>query len=382
MSAEFSLAARTYPGLEEILAGELRLIGAQEVRIDRRVVLFRGDNAVLYRANLLLRSAIRIHRLLFEFDIANQDDLYRNIFDFDWRPFLGLRDTLAVDSDVYSSFFNHGKFAALRVKDAVVDQFRKHFKARPSVDVQNPSVKIHLHIADRHCRISLDSSGESLAHRGYRIQADKAPLNEALAAGLVLLSGWDTISSFVDPLCGAGTIAIEAAMIARNIPPSMRRREFGFFTWKDFDESLWMKIQKTARSEIRKESPVIISSDRSRKAVEMAAVNIESAGLTDLIDLRCESFEDMTPPETPGTLVMNPPYGERLEENDIFGLYELLGDTLKQKYSGWRAWILSANSGALKHVGLRPSKKIPIQNGPLDARFYLYEMYKGSREEK
>ena len=374
------MIARTYPGLEEVLAAELAALGAKEINAQKRAVFFKGGKDLLYRTNFLLRSAVRVHLRLFSFSIQNQDDLYRKIQDCDWRTLMLVTDTLAVDAHVHSPLFNHSKFAALRTKDAIVDQFRKHQGSRPSVDTENPTIRVHVHLVDRECTVSLDSSGESLHLRGYRTQADKAPLNEVLAAGLVLLSGWDAKSPFIDPLCGAGTIPIEAGMLAYNIPPALRKARFGFFTWKDFDEKLWNSIREKAISEIRTEGPIIVASDHSKKAVSMARVNAKNAGLENLIEIKCEEFQNLVPPPGPGTLIMNPPYGERLEEENIEQLYELLGDKFKKDFAGWNAWVFSANLQALKRVGLKPSKRIPLRNGPMEARLNLYELYAGKKE--
>lgn len=369
------MTAKTFAGLEEVLAGELSALRATDVRIENRAVSFQGDMRLLYQANLHLRSAIRVLLPVFQFQARNEREFYENVFAFDWENLLSVEDTLAVDAAVHSRVFTHSKYVALKTKDAIVDRLRERFGERPSVELNDPTLRIHVHIAGNDCTISLDSSGDSLHRRGYRLEADKAPLNEVLAAGLVLLSGWRADCSFIDPMCGAGTIAIEAALLACNIPPGIFRRKFGFQNWRDYNEGLWSGLRERAGDERRDFSHRIIAADRTKKAVSITRRNVESAGLGDVIEVRRESFQDSESPSEKNMLIMNPPYGERLEESDIEALYKQIGDTLKQRYKGSIAWILGCNLTANRKIGLKPTRRIPLKNGPLECRFLGYEIY-------
>lgn len=377
---EFELIAKTVYGLEEVLAEELKQIGAKDIEICNRAVVFKGNQYLMYSANPLLRTALKILKPISKFKVNSGEELYKKVQEIDWTNFLDIKGTLAVESTVKSSYFNHSNYVSLKVKDAIVDQFRDKFGARPSVDVINPSLGINVHISEDKCTISLDSSGISLHKRGYRLLKDKAPVNEVLAAGLVLLSGWDRKSNFIDPMCGSGTILIEAAMFAYNMAPGINRR-FGFMNWEDFDQRLWDSIYKKALSNTMDFKYKIIGSDISAMAVNIAKENIKCAKLEGRIVLSVKSYEELVPPKAKGVLIMNPPYGERMEKEDIDSFYKMIGDILKQRYAGYEAWVLSANRDALKNIRLRTSKKIILFNGPLECRFQNYSLYKGSREE-
>jgi putative N6-adenine-specific DNA methylase len=376
----FKLTAKTFRGLEDVLYDELKNLGAQNLIKGNRAVEFEGDKALMYRANFHLRTAIRILKPIAEFKVNNEHELYDAIQTIDWSSYFDLKDTFAVDSVVHSNNFSHSKYVALKVKDAIVDQFRNKFKKRPFVDTDNPSIRISVHISHDQCTVSLDSSGESLHKRGYRIKTNKAPLNEVLAAGMILLSGWDKKSVFIDPMCGSGTLAIEAAMIAHNIPPGMYRESFGFETWNDFDadllESIYEEDIPEAEADIR-----ILGSDVSEVAIRIAKENVENANLKRKIDLLIKPVENYNPPSGEnGIVITNPPYGERIKKNEINNFYKLLGDRFKNKYSGFEVWILSSNFEAIKHIGLKPTKKMTLFNGPLECKFLNYSIYQGSKK--
>jgi putative N6-adenine-specific DNA methylase len=378
---KFDLVAKTHFGLEEVLAEELKQLGAQDVEVLTRAVAFAGDKELMYKANLYLRTALRILVPVHKFKAHNEETLYKGVQQVDWSKFMDVDDTLAIDSAVSSDFFNHSQYVALKAKDAIVDQFRSKTGKRPSIELNRPSVRLNIHIFKDECTLSLDSSGESLHKRGYRQDTNIAPLNEVLAAGLVLLSGWDGQSNFIDPMCGSGTILIEAAMHALRMPPGIHRISFGFMEWKDYDKALWEKIVREAREQIIQDYPYkIVGSDLSRKTADIAKVNIEYAGLDEDIRISVAPFEEKAPPAGGGVMICNPPYGERLQKSDIDAFYKMIGDQLKKEYAGYDAWILSSNMGALKHVGLRPSRKITLYNGPLECRFLKYSMYEGSKK--
>ncbi len=375
------MIAKTFSGLEEVLAAELSAQGAEKIQRQNRAVSFSGDQSLLYKCNLWLRTALRVLKPVHQFSATNEHRLYRCLQEIDWRRYLNVEDTLAVNAVVASPHFNHSQYVALKVKDAIVDQFRKHYGRRPSVDVTDPRLRIHIHIADTLCSVALDSSEESLHKRGYRLDKIEAPLNEALAAGLVLLTGWNQESHFVDPMCGSGTIVIEAAMLAHNIAPG-RNRKFGFMKWQDFDADLWQRIRNEASLAGRQLDRKIIGADVSREALRSSKKNVQQVGLDGKIDLEVSRFEDYIPPAGPGMLVMNPPYGERMQKSDIESFYKMIGDSLKQRFAGYDAWILSGNKDALKHIGLRPSQKHIIFNGGLECKFQRFSIYQGSVKSK
>lgn len=372
--------AKTFAGLEEVLAQELKELGASDVEVIKRGVTFRGDEALLYKANYLLRTAIRILKPIGVFEIKNEQQLYEKVQRIDWSEVFDVEQTFAIDANVFHSELTHEQFVALRTKDAIVDQFREKTGKRPWVDTEKTQIYIDVHISSDVCTISLDASGESLHKRGYRIGADKAPINEVLAAGMILLSGWKKDTDFIDPMCGSGTIPIEAAMIAMNIPPGYYREQFAFMHWKSYDEALWNKVKEAANEKMGEFDHKIIASDRSEKAIGIAKANIKNAGLHKDIDLKVSYFDAIEPPSDKGILIFNPPYGKRLEEKgDLKDLYRGIGDVLKKNYKGYEAWIISPDFEASKFVGLRPSLRIPLYNGPIEARFIKFEMYEGSK---
>lgn len=374
------MLAKTSFGLEEVLEKELIALGATNIEKQNRAVTFEGDLELLYKANLWLRSCNRILVPFHWFKISDTDDLYPRIKKIKWEEIFSVDQTFAIDSTVFSELYSHTKYPALKAKDAIVDRFRDHFDKRPNVDIDNPDIKINLHINNNdECTVSLDSSGTPLFKRGYRDSQSIAPIKEDLAAGLILLTDWDKNSNFIDLFCGSGTLLIEAAMMAYNIPPNIKRENFGFSNWKNYDEPLFQKLVKEATLEKKEFNHQIIGVDISRRVLGMAKVNIKSAGFSEKIELHEKSFADYTPTEGNGIIVSNPPYGERLDE-DVDELYKEFGNTLKAKYNGYNAWFISSNMEALKKVGLRPSRKIKVFNGSLECRLMKYEMYRGTKK--
>lgn len=378
----FLITAKTILGLEEVLADEIRLHGGKEIELLHRGVQFRGNKEILYACNYNCRTALRFLTPQWEFRADNDTELYEKCIKFPWDNFLELDNTFAIDGAVFNSGITHSKYAALKTKDAIADYFRNKFGRRPSVDTEFPDVRFNVHINRNHCTISLDSSGSSLHLRGYKTISGNAPLSEVLASGLILLSEWDREKTFVDPMCGSGTLLIEAAMIAAKIPAGYYRKSFGFEKWKDFDRSLWEKVKETSDSKRTEPSVKIVGGDQSSLAMRSTRKNISSAGLEKLISLHPTSFEMLKRPPGAVHLVMNPPYGERIKSDDIISLYKLIGDTLKQNFKDSEAWIIGGDLQAMKFIGLRPSKKIRIFNGPIECRFMKYELYEGSRKKK
>lgn len=378
-SGNFGMVAKTFRGLEHLLASEIALLGGTNVTKGTRVVSFEGDKELLYRVNFQARTALRVLVPFCEFNARDEDQLYEGAYSVDWTALLSITDTFAIDGVLNSPYFNHSKYIALRVKDAIADQFRKRTGKRPSVDTVSPDIRINLHISGDKCTLLLDSSGESLHKRGYRESANQAPLNEVLAAGIIMLSGWDRKSPFIDPMCGSGTIPIEAAMMAYNIPPGIYRKQFAFEKWADFDNTLFSKIynQEYPEPEAR---PHIIGSDISSRAIDVSKRNAKNAFLGKKIDFRISSFDSLVPPDEAGVMITNPPYGERIKHDNLKAFHSVIGDVLKKHYAGYNAWIISSNLEALKFTGLRPERKIVLFNGPLECRLVKFSVYKGSKK--
>jgi len=383
MSHNFKMVATTIFGLEEVLATELRNLGAQHVEIGIRNVSFSGDKGFMYKANMALRTAIRILKPIKRFKVFDEDDLYKKLQQIDWERIMSVESTFAIGAVVNSkNFTTNSHYISLKSKDAIADYFRHKYHKRPNVDVKHPDVKIHVHIQKDLCTVSLDSSGDSLHKRGYRNLTNIAPINEVLAAGLVLLSGYTGDCNFIDPMCGSGTILIEAAMIANNIPANINRKEFGFEKWSDYDEDLFFTIQDSLLKKIRTCHFKIMGFDKAPSAVTKAKENIENANLSDFIGVHhVNFFNSVKEVFGPTTILFNPPYGERLDI-DIQEFYKKIGDTLKNGYPDCTVWFITSNLEGLKYVGLRTSKKIPLKNGDLDCRFVRYDMYEGSRKTK
>jgi putative N6-adenine-specific DNA methylase len=364
-------------GIEPVLADELHRLGAAEVEAGRGGVAFAGDRALLYQANLWLRTAIRVLQPILEVDVSSPDELYEAIRGVSWSQYLTPSHTLAVDCNVRDSQITHSKYAALRTKDAICDQFLERSGRRPSVDVDEPMVGLNLHIFRNHAVLSLDSSGESLHKRGYRPIQTRAPLNEALAAALVLLTGWRPEQPFADPLCGSATLAIEAAWIALRRPPGLTRKRFGFQGWMDFDVELWTSLRDEARRGVGRVLPApILASDVRGDAVSLAINNARAAGIGHLLRVQKRDVRDFVPPEgPPGVLLCNPPYGERLgEEKQLRGLYHLLGEVLAQRCRGWTAFVFTGSPMLADAIGLEPAARIPLFNGKIPCRLLRFEL--------
>ena len=374
----FDIIATTQFGLEGVLAAELNELGANDIEILSRAVKFRGDLNLLYKCNLYLRTALKILKPIATFEALNEQDLYNKVKKIDWSEFLTTDQTFAIDGTTSGEVFTHSKFVALKSKDAIVDQFREIDGIRPSINVDDPDLQINIHISEVACSVSIDSTGLPLSKRGYRLEQIFAPISEVLAAGIILLSGWDKKSNFFDPMCGSGTFSIEAALIARNIPNG-RLRHFAFEKWKDFDAEQWEQIKKDSESNIKPFEGKIFASDIEKRAVEIAIQNARRAGVEELISFKNSDFLSSTPEGDPGVVVLNPPYGERLQSDDIVEFYREIGTRLKHFYNGSDAWIISANLEALKFIGLKPSRKIKLYNGQLECRLNKFELYRGSK---
>lgn len=376
------MIAKTFFGFEEVLAQELKNLGAQNIEQGVRMVSFYGDKGFMYKANLALRTALKILKPIKEFRVSNEDSLYKEIKKIDWQKYLTVNQTFVIDTTVNSEAFNNSLFVALKTKDAIVDQFREQTGKRPSIDKDFPDLRIHLHIQNQICTVSLDTSGDSLHHRGYRTATNIAPINEVLAAGMLLLSGWKGESDFLDPMCGSGTILIEAAMIACNIPANINRKEFAFEKWNDWDNDLFDLICDSLLKKTADFKFTIKGYDKALSAVQKAIGNIKNANLEDYITVENINFFDtQKQTENPLHILFNPPYGERLDIN-LERFYTEIGDTLKQHYANSQAWFITGNLEALKYVGLKPSKKIKLFNGKLESRLVKYELYQGSKKQK
>ncbi|MGN1376049.1 MAG: THUMP domain-containing protein [Prevotella sp.] len=376
MEQEFELIAKTFMGLEPILAQELTQLGADNIQIGRRMVSFTGNKELMYRANFQLRTAIRILKPIKHFKANSADDVYDAVKDIDWSAYLDLKKSFAVDSVVFSEEFKHSKFVSYKVKDAIVDQFREKTGQRPNISVTNPDIRLNMHVAEYQCTLSLDSSGESLHRRGYRQEAVEAPLNEVLAAGMIMMTGWHGETDFIDPMCGSGTLPVEAALIARNIAPGVFRKEYAFEKWADFDAELFDRIYNDESNE-REFEHHIYGYDIDITAVNKANLNVRAAGMTKDITIRQADFKDFKRPEKKAIIIMNPPYGERISTPDLFGTYRMIGDVLKHQFKTNDAWVLSYREECFDQIGLKPSIKIPLYNGSLECEFRKYQMFEG-----
>jgi len=376
MAQQFELIAKTFMGLEPVLAKELAQLGAKDVQTGRRMVSFTGDKELMYRANFQLHTAIRILKPIKHFRALSADDVYEGVKDIDWPEYISLDKTFSVDSVVFSEEFRHSKFVAYKVKDAIVDQFRERIGKRPNISVTNPDIRLNIHVAEDKCTLSLDSSGESLHRRGYRQESVEAPLNEVLAAGMILMTGWHGETDFIDPMCGSGTLLIEAALIARNMAPGLFRKEYAFEKWPDFDANLFDEIYNDDSQE-REFSHHIYGYDVDIKAVNTARLNIKAAGLTSDITVDERDFKDFTQPKNKSIIVTNPPYGERISTPDLLGTYKMIGERLKHQFMNNDAWILSYREECFDQIGLKPSIKIPVYNGSLECEFRKYQLFDG-----
>jgi putative N6-adenine-specific DNA methylase len=377
---EFKLVATCFYGFEEVLAEELKELGAKDIEVENRAVSFTSDKKFMYEVNYKLRTAIKVLKPIHSFMANNEDELYDGVMSYDWTTIFKAKNTFKVDSVVNSDHFNHSQFVALKTKDAIVDQFKQKEDRRPFIDKESPDFRVSIRINGTKCTLSLDSSGASLFKRGYRISTQDAPLNEVVAASLIKLSGWKYDSNFIDPMCGSGTFLIEAAMQAYDIPAGVFREEFGFQQWNDYDEDLFDDIIDSC--EERDFDYEIIGFDKSIGAITSARHNVTRAFLENKITLRVENFFEAELPTDKGIIVTNPPYGERLDKRkNMPELYKNIGDAFKQNCIGYDAWVLSGNTQAMKYIGLRPSVKHKLFNGSLDCLFNKFEIYQGSKKE-
>ena len=380
MNQTFPMVAKTFQGLEDVLSEELIALGAQNVEIGLRMVTFEGDLELMYKANLCCRTALRILKPIIKFTASNSDELYDMVRDFDWDKYLSPDKTFAIDSTVNSSEFTHSKFVTYRVKDGIADYFNDKYGRRPSIRLNGADINLNVHIAGERVTISLDSSGESLNKRGYRVAQTEAPINEVLAAGIILKTGWRGESNFVDPMCGSGTFLIEAALIAANINPGVFRQNFAFEKWADFDKELFEQLYNDDSQE-REFAYKIYGGDIAQAAIAAARKNIKAAGVENMVELECKPFDQWTEAPADGILITNPPYGERINPTDIAGLYKSIGHTLKFVFKGYHAWILGYKDEHFKEIGLKPSVKFPILNGSLECELREYVMFDGKYDE-
>lgn len=373
------MIAKTFEGLEEVLAKELSELGAEGIDLLKRGILFRGDKKLLYKVNYTCRTALRILVPLSNFRASSDEQLYDGVRAIPWEKWLDFRGKFAVDSVISYSSFKHSGYVSLKAKDAIADRFRDKFGKRPDVDVSDPDVRVNVHIFKDDCTVSIDSSGASLHLRGYRRMQTEAPMNEVLAAGLLKLSGWDGTTPLVDPMCGSGTILIEAALLAGKVPAGYYRPLFGFERWKDFDNRLWEHVKRECEEDIVEPSVPIRGYDRDEKAIQASLSNIEEAGVEDFVQVDKSDFSTLKPPYSRGFLLTNPPYGERIKIEDLKQFYKDIGDVLKHNWAGYTAWLLGSNQESLKFIGLRPSRRIMVMNGPLECRLVKFDLYEGKK---
>ena len=380
MKENFKMLAKTFYGFEDILEKELLQLGAQNLKKGNRFVTFEGDKGFMYKANLCLRTALKILKPIHSVRIQNEESLYKVFYNFPWENYMDVNSKFVIDSVVNGQIFTHSQFASQKAKDGIVDKFRDRFGKRPTVDLNRPDLRINLHINNDYSTISLDTSGASLHHRGYRIVTNIAPLNEVLAAGLIQLSGWQANTDFLDPMCGSGTFLIEAAMFALKIPANINRKTFAFDKWKDWDPELFEIIKESQLKKVINPKIQINGSDKAPSAIEKAKQNIENANLSEFIQIQKKDFFQLDK-QTKGPLhlMINPPYGERLE-GDINALYQGIGDGFKQSFPNTHAWLISSNMEAIKCIGLRPSRKIKVFNGKLESRLLYFPIYEGTKK--
>ena len=379
MENNFKMIATTFYGMEEILAKELLDLGAQEIKKGNRSVSFKGDKGFMYKVNLCIKTALKILKPIFSKKIQNNNELYRIFYDFPWEKLFSTNKTFVIESTVFGKVFTHSKYVSLRAKDAIVDRFKKKFNSRPSISINDPDLIINIHIANNLCDISINSSGSNLNQRGYRKSTNIAPINEVLASGIIKLTGWNGNCNFLDPMCGSGTFLIEAALIAGNIPANLNRNKFGFNRWKDWDLDLFNLIKDSQLKKIKKININIFGYDKSPSAIIKSKENIESANLNSNIKVFQKDFFDSKKQGSDSLhIVTNPPYGERLK-GDINSLYSKIGDSLKLSFSNTSFWFISSNFEAMKHFGLRPSRKIKLFNGKLESRLLFFPIYEGTK---
>ncbi|MFH1296585.1 MAG: THUMP domain-containing protein [Bacteroidota bacterium] len=381
MPTPFPVIAKTLSGLEESLASELQEMGIR-AELLHRAVRFESDNEILYKINYCSRLALRFLKFITSFEVTKQQDLYDQIHAIPWEEFITEYHTFAIDAVISQSAFTNTLFVAQKAKDAIADRFRLLYGKRPSVDLDHPDLRINIHLYKEQCTVSLDSSGPSLHKRGYRKRTWEAPISEVLAAGLIRLSGWNQQIPMYDPMCGSGTIPMEAAMLASETPAGFFRQEFGFMKWRDFDATLWERVKAEANAHIRPVTVPIRGSDKARQAIHAAKINTQKTHLGSAVRFTASNFHATKPPFESGLMLMNPPYDERIQLDDAIAFYRSLGDSLKHLYPGWQVWIISSDLKALKFFGLKHSCKIPLFNGPLECRFVKFDLYEGTKDEE
>jgi putative N6-adenine-specific DNA methylase len=378
----FDMVAKTLFGIETVLADELGELGAANIKLLNRAVSFTGDKRMLYRTNFHLRTALKILVPVHETELRDENQLYEYVRSISWEKYMGVDDTLAVEVALKSDLYTHSQFVAQKIKDAVVDQFRDKYGRRPSVDLDSPNLRINAYIRNKTITLSIDSSGDPLYRRGYRFRQGPAPLNEVLAAGLIKLTGWNGLVPFVDFMCGSGTIPIEAAMLASKIPPGALGRPYGFQKWKDYEKEIFNEVAREKNWFAKSADAPVYASDISSEALKLSMGHAKNARVENRIHFQTCDFKDYIPPAQPGLVLINPPYGERIIPENINALYTQIGDKLKKNFEGYTAWIFSGNPEAFKHVGLKPSKKIPLFNGQLECRLLCYSLYPGSKKQQ
>jgi putative N6-adenine-specific DNA methylase len=381
LKTDLRIVVSTYAGLEELLAKELRQLGGRDVEIHTRAVSCVGDKGFMYKVNFCSRLALRVMVSLTSFSIKDGDDLYREVAEIDWTEFMKVSQTFAVRCTLNSELFDTNLYPALKVKDAIADSFRKNGGKRPDVEKENPDLEVMVFINRDRCTILINSSGESLHRRGYRAEVDKAPLSEVLAAGIIMLSGWEPHKPLVDFMCGSGTIPIEAALMAANIPPGTFRKQFAFEKWPDFDEALYKTIREKQIERINDNPVRIYGNEINRFVIAKAEENVRNAGVEDIVQLSLGDFNDFERPSGNGVVIINPPYGEKLQPEDLEALYKSIGDRFKKHYAGYKAWIFTGSPEGAKAVGLRSNRKIKLFNGPIECRLLGYELFEGSKKD-
>ena len=380
--SDLNLVMSTYAGLEEVLADEIRSIGGRDIELHTRAVSCVGDKGFLYKANFSLRTALRVFFKVTSFPIKDGEDIYKGVHDIDWGSFMRVDQTFAVRCILNSELFDNNLYPALKAKDAIADRFRKDTGKRPDVNKTEPDLEVQLFIHRSQCQVLINSSGASLHLRGYRQEVDRAPLSEVLAAGIILLSGWDARFPLLDFMCGSGTIPIEAALIAGKIPPGTFRKSFAFERWLDYDEALYKLIRETQLDRIVDYDAKIIGNELNKWVVKKAIENVESAGVEDMVTINCGDFRDYDPGINRGTIIVNPPYGDKIPVEDIESLYADIGTRLKHHYAGWKAWILTGSPEGASAIGLRPHRRIKVFNGPIECRLLGFELFEGKRNER
>lgn len=379
-TGDFEMKVTTFFGLEEILAKELMQLGGKDITVFKRGVSVVGDLGFLYKANLCLHTALKVIIPITKFTADNEHELYDAIKLIDWERFISNTDSIMIESVLNSEIFTHSQFVSQKIKDGIVDRFREKTGKRPDVDLLHPSFKLYVHIYKNEVSLNLDSSGDPLYKRGYRSDINEAPMKEVLAAGLVKLSGWEKHLLLVDGMCGAGTIAIEAALWANNIPPGYYRNEFGFMRWRNFDETTYETIFESSINKIKNDKVEIIANDIDAPTIKKAKTNTKNAKVDDVVTCTNESFFDMQPTRQGGVVILNPPYGERLPVEEIEKLYKEIGNKLKKDFKGFNAWVITSSPEAVKSIGLRPSRRIQVYNGSLECRYLKFELYDGSKK--